>query len=194
MKINIKSSKTDKNKPLNLKQTRNSRALKQCQSVNSSYSSITGFKRVTLFTALALGLISKPYFAHAEENAVTSNLQAVAELYAQESSDVLTEDHWTRIEFSTTYIDPIVVIEGSIANVNNTYVVGIRNVDEMGFEISLKNCNNSTDIPVQENVSYAVIEKSQLPSTEGPYAEVRQQFSWGECATAAADITTRGIS
>lgn len=193
MKININSSKTSKNKPLNLKQPRSSRALKQCQSVDFSYSLITGFKRVTLFTALALGLISKPYFAHAEENVGTSNLQAVAELYAQESSDVLAEEHWTRIEFSTAYIDPIVVVEGSIADVHSTYVVGIRNVDEMGFEISLKNCNNSTDIPAQENISYAVIEKSQLPSTESPNAEVRQQFSWGECAVAAADITTGEI-
>ena len=84
MKINIQSSKTNKKKSLNLKQPRHSSALKQCQSVDFSYSSITGFKRVALFTALALGLISKPYLAHAEENAVTSNLQAVAESYAQE--------------------------------------------------------------------------------------------------------------
>jgi hypothetical protein len=194
VKINIKSSKARKNKPLNLKQSRNSRALKQCQSVDFSYRSITIFKRVAIYATLALGLIGNPYLAHAEKNAVTQNLQALAESYAQESGDVRAEGHWTRVEFSTTYIDPVVVIEGSIANGNNTYVVGIRNVNEMGFEISLKNCKNSTDIPVQENVSYAVIEKSQLPSTEGPNADVRQQFSSGECATAAADITTGGIS
>ena len=193
MKINFKSSKASKNKPLNLKQSRHSRALKQCQSVDFSYSSMTGFKRVAIYATLALGLISNPYLAHAE-NAVTSNLQALAELYAQESGDVRAEDHWTRIEFSTTYIDPVVVVGGSIANVNNTYVVGIRNVDAMGFEISLENCNNSTDIPSQDNVSYAVIEKSQLPSTESANDKVRQQFSWGECVTAATDITTGGIS
>ena len=194
MKINFKSSKASKNKPLNLKQSRPSRALKQCQSGDLSYSSMTGFKRVAIYTTLALGLISNPYLAHAEENAVTSNLQALAELYAQEGGDVRAEDHWTRIEFSTTYIDPVVVVGGSIANVNNTYVVGIRNVDAMGFEISLENCNNSTDIPSQDNVSYAVIEKSQLPSTESANDKVRQQFSWGECVTAATDITTGGVS
>ncbi|MDD5323185.1 MAG: hypothetical protein PHD43_21750, partial [Methylococcales bacterium] len=59
----------------------------------------------------------------------------------------------------------------------------------MGFEVSLKNCSNSTGIPVQENVNYAVIEKSQLPLTEDANAEVRQQFSWGECA-ATEDATT----
>ena len=191
MKINFKSSKASKNKPLNLKQSRHSRALKQCQAVDFSYSSMTGFKRVAIYATLALGLISNAYLAHAEENAVTQNLQALAELYAQEGGDVRAEDHWTRIEFSTTYIDPVVVVGGSIANVNNTYVVGIRNVDAMGFEVSLKNCNNSAGIPVQESVNYAVIEKSQLPMTEDGNTEIRQRFSWGECTTATE---TRGIS
>jgi hypothetical protein len=193
VKINFKSSKASKNKPLNLKQSRHSRALKQCQAVDFSYSSMTGFKRVAIYATLALGLISNPYLAHAE-NAVTSNLQALAELYAQESGDVRAEDQWTRIEFSTTYIDPVVVVGGSSANVNNTYVVGIRNVDAMGFEISLENCNNSTGIPSQDNVSYAVIEKSQLPATESANDKVRQPFSWGECVTAATDITAGGVS
>jgi len=148
--------------------------------------------RIALLTALALGLISNPYFAHAETNAVTSYLQAVAKSNAQELGGVIADEHWTRIEFSTTYIDPIVVFEGSTANANNTYVVGIRNVDAMGFEVSLKNCNNSTGIPVQENVNYSVIEKSRLPSTEGSNIKVRQQFSWGKCA--AANITTGAVS
>ena len=188
MKINIQSSKSNQQNSLNLKQTRHSKALKQSQTFDFSYSSNVGFKRITLFTALALGLLCKPYLAHAEENAVTSNLQAVAESYAQEIGDVDAEDRWTRIEFSTIYIDPVVVVEGSIANGDKSYVVGIRNVDARGFEVSLKNCSNSTGIPVQKKVNYSVIEKSQLPTTEGANAGVRQQFSWGECAT--ADTTT----
>jgi hypothetical protein len=189
VKTNNQSSKTAKTKSSNLKQTRNTRALKQSQSFDFSYSSITGVKRVALSTAFALGLISTPYLVHAEENAVTSNLLAVAQSYAQEIGDVRAEERWTRIEFSTTYNDPVVVVEGAIANSDNSYMVGIRNVDAMGFEVSLKNCSNSTGIPVQENVNYAVIEKSQLPLTEDANAEVRQQFSWGECA-AVEDTTT----
>ncbi len=178
--------------PLNTGPTRNPGALKQCQSIDFPYRTLTGFKLVTLFTVLALGLIGKSYLAHAEENAVMSNIQAVAESYAQETGDVLAQDdRWTRIEFSSTYIDPVVVIEGSSANENNAYVVGIRNVvDALGFEISLKNCNNSTGNPVQEAVNYAVIEKDPLPTTEKTNAEIRQQFSWGECTMASADTTT----
>jgi len=189
VKTNNQSSKTTQTKSSNLKQTRNTRALKQSQSY-FSYSSTTGVKRAAIYTtALALSLLSTPYLAQAEENAVTSNLQAVAQSYAQEIGDARAEERWTRIEFGTTYSDPVVVVEGTIANADNAYMVGIRNVDAMGFEVSLKNCSNSTGIPVQENVNYAVIEKSQLPLTEDANAEVRQQFSWGECA-ADEDTTT----
>ena len=157
---------------------------------NQNKKSNTGFKLATIATALALGLTGKPYLAQAEPNAVTSNLQALAVSYAQESNGVLAQDQWTRIEFSGTYIDPVVVVEGSSANENNAYIVGIRNVDSLGFEISLKNCNNSAGNPLQEDVSYAVIERSQLPATEDGNANIRQQFSWGECTTAAANSTS----
>ena len=195
MKTNIQSSKTNRKKLLNLKETRYSRALKQCQSIDFSYNPINGFKGVALLTVLALGLIGKPYLAHADKKAVTSKLQAVAESYAEELGDVLAQDHWTRIEFSTTYIDPVVVVEGLTANANNAYVVGIRNVDTMGFEIRLENCGNS-NVPVQENVNYAVIEKSKLPSIEDADIEVRQQFSWGECTASVGTpiIATGRIS
>jgi hypothetical protein len=192
VKINIKSSKANKNKPLNLKKTRNSPVLKQCQSVDFSYSPITGFKLGAIYATLALGLVSNPYLAHAETNAVTSYLQEDTKPNIHELGGVISDEHWTRIEFSTIHIDPVVVVEGSAANINNTYVVGIRNVDTMGFEISLKNCNNATDIPVQENVNYSVIEKSRLPSIEGPNTKIRQQFSWGECP--ATEIITGVVS
>ena len=185
--------KTNTQKSLDLKRTRNSRALNQCQSVDSPYSSITGFMRIALLTALALGLISKPYFAHAETNAVTSYLQEVAKSNAQELGGVISDEHWTRIEFSTTYIEPIVVFEEPIDNANNTYVIGIRNVDATGFEVNLKNCDKSSDVSAQENVNFSVIEKNRLPSTESSNANVRQQFSWGECCP-AVDITTGEVS
>ena len=196
MKTSIQSSKTSRKKLPNIKQSRHSSALKQCHSIDSSYIPVTGFKGGALLTVLALSLISKPYLAHADKNTVTSNLLAIAESYAQELGDILAQDQWIRIEFNTTYIDPVVVVEGPIANAGNSYVVGIRSVDAMGFEIRLKNCDNSNGIPFQEKVHYAVIEKSKLPLTEGDDAEVRQQFSWGECVAAVEipDITTERIS
>jgi hypothetical protein len=182
VKTNNQISKTARTKSFNLKQTHHSGVLHSFQLFDFSYNPITGLKRAALYTALTVSLIGTPYLAHAEENAVTSNLQAIAKSYAQESGDVYAKERWTRIEFDTTYIDPVVVVEGSIADSDQPYMVGIRNVDAMGFEVSLKNCSHSTGNPVQENVNYAVLEKSQLPLTEELNSKVRQQFSWGECA------------
>ncbi len=162
MRTNIQSNKANRKKSLNLKQSRQSRTMNQCHSIDFSHSSTTGFKGIALFTVLALSLISKPYLAHANKKAVTSNLQTVAKSYAQEFGGVLAQDQWSRVEFSTSYIDPVVVVEGSAANTDNSYVVGIRNVNAMGFEIRIKNCGKSSSIPVQENVNYVVIEKSKL--------------------------------
>jgi hypothetical protein len=175
VKTSIQNRKSNEQGVLNLERTLNKGALKQYQSADFPYRTIISFKLITLVTALALGLIGKPYLAHAKENAVISNVHALAEFYAQGSNDLLAQDHWTRIEFSGTYIDPVVVVEGSSASENHAYVVDICNVDTRGFEISLKNCSN----PLQEDFNYTVIEKSQLPSTEVAKAEIRQQFSWG---------------
>jgi hypothetical protein len=178
---------------LALKRTRNSRALNQCQCVDSPCRSITGFMRIALLTALALGLISKPYFAHAETNAVTSYLQEVAKSNARELGEAIADERWIRMEFSTTYIEPIVVFEEPIDHANNTFVIGIRNVDATGVEINLKDYDNSSDVSVKENVNFSVIQKSQLPATESSNAKVRQQFSWGECCP-AVDLTTGVVS
>ena len=172
------------------RQAHHSSALSQCQPADLSRSSMAGFMRVTLFLALAMCLVSKPYIAQAGTNAVTAYLQAVAQSNAQELGGVVANNHWTRIEFGKTYIDPVVVVEASAINPNSTYVVGIRNVDAMGFEIGLKSCNNGADIPLQENVNYSVIDKSRLPSTQDANTKVRQQFSWGECPAAAS---TNGV-
>jgi hypothetical protein len=143
--------------------------------------SISGAKRLTLNSAVAFGLIINPCLVRAEQDSARLNLQAVAESNAQELGGVIANDHWTRIEFSTTFIDPIVVVEPLIANGDNLYIVGIRNTDTSGFEINLKSCNNSIDTPLQETINYSVIEHSQLPSTEQANTQLRQRFAWGEC-------------
>ena len=78
--------KTNTQKSLNLQRTRNSSALNQYQSVDSPYSSIIGFMRIALLTALALGLISNPYFAHAETNAVTPSAIAACDVITTSTS------------------------------------------------------------------------------------------------------------
>jgi hypothetical protein len=79
-----------------------------------------------------------------------------------------------------------VVVESFFDSGNNSYAVGIRNIDAKGFEINLKSCSNSTEIPLQETINYSVVDNSQLPSTGPANTVIRQRFAWGECATSTS--------
>jgi hypothetical protein len=148
--------------------------------------SISRTKRLTAMKAIATVLILNPFFVQAEQENTLQKIQRIAESNAMELGSTVADAHWTRIEFSKAYVDPVVVVEGSIANGGSSYAVGIRNVDAMGFEINLKNCNNSTETPLQETIAYSVIDNSQMTSTEQAGSAIRQPFVWGECATSTS--------
>jgi hypothetical protein len=140
--------------------------------------------RLVVLKTITAVLIVSPLIAQAESKKDSNllNLIAISESSAAELGSVVADDHWTRIEFSKVYVDPIVVIEPSINAANNTYIAGIRNIDTKGFEINLKNCNNSADIPLEETINYSVIDNSELPQTSEKNTTIRQPFAWGECA------------
>jgi len=142
-------------------------------------------KYTAMTTIAAAALLLSPFFVLADTDPALSKLQTKAESNALELGNAIADDHWTRIEFSKVYNDPIVVIEPYIDNPSNTYLVGIRNVDAKGFEINLQSCNNSNEIPFQETVNFSVIENGQLPTV--PQDTVtKQHFAWGECATSSS--------
>lgn len=143
--------------------------------------SISGAKRLTLNSTVAFSLLINPYLVLAEQDPARLDLQAIVESNAQELGDVIANNHWTRIEFSNILVDPVVLIEPTSIDGNNPYMVGIRNVDASGFEINLKSCNNSIDVPLQETVNYSVIDKGQLLSPEQTNTQIKQYFAWGEC-------------
>jgi hypothetical protein len=145
-------------------------------------SSVRGFAALV---ATVSPLLFNPIPAHAEQGVALLNMQTVAEANALELGSVTAEDHWTRIEFSKVYADPVVIVE-PVNNKNNAYIVGVRNVDNMGFEINLKDCNKSNGIPLQETIAYSVIDNTQLPPTDQTKPSIRQHFAWGECATSTA--------
>jgi hypothetical protein len=135
-----------------------------------------------MITIAATALLLSPFIVQADPDTDLLKLQTVAESNALELGNAVADDHWTRVEFSKVYDDPIVVIDPSNDNASNSYTVGIRNVDAQGFEINLQHCNNATDIPLQETVNFSVIENGQLPTApEDPVT--KQRFAWGECGT-----------
>lgn len=143
-------------------------------------------KKLILNSTVAFGLIISPYAVHANQDSVRLTLQAAAEENAQELGGVTASDKWTRIEFSNIFIDPIVVVEPIIEYKDNSYMVGIRNIDASGFEISLKSCDDSIAPPLQEMINYSVIEHSQISSSDQTYTHIHQPFAWGECPAQSA--------
>ena len=143
--------------------------------------SISDVKQFALRSVVVFCLAANPYLAQAEQNAEKVDIQTGAALNAQELGGVIGNDHWTRIEFSKTYIYPVVVVEPSTVQGGNAYVVGIRNVDASGFEINLKGCDGSINPLLQEEVNYSVVDNDQLSSAGQADTRIRQYFAWGEC-------------
>ncbi len=141
-------------------------------------------KKVAAIKAIATVLLVSPMLLHAESKKDDNllNIIAIADSNAVELGSVVADDHWTRIEFSKVYVDPVVVIESDVNAGNNTYVTGIRNIDSKGFEINLKNCNASSEAPLQETINFSVIDNIELSQSNGNKSVIRQPFAWGECA------------
>jgi hypothetical protein len=138
-------------------------------------------KSRTSILIIASNLIFSPLLAHAEPGLALQEIQKIAGTDAMEIGTALANDHWTRVEFSKVYIDPVVVVEPFSGNGKDTYIAGIRNIDTMGFEINLRSCNNSTDVPHQETINFSVLDKGQLPTSNRANTELRQRFAWGDC-------------
>lgn len=140
--------------------------------------------RFVAIKSITAVLLVSPFLVQAEpkQDANLLKIIAIAESNAAELGSVVADGHWTRIEFSKVYVDPVVVIEPDVNIANNAYVAGIRNIDTKGFEINLKPCDNSTENPLRETINYSVIDNNELPKTIEKYTVIRQPFAWGECA------------
>lgn len=125
----------------------------------------------TLTAALALTAVSVT--AHAQNYHAAQNLQA----QAKESNAAIAGANWSRVEFSKSYDDPVVVVETPVNKSDSPYMVGIRNIDAMGFEISLRSCNGP-DVPLQESINFSVLENNPTAQNTD---QNRQVYAWGEC-------------
>jgi hypothetical protein len=131
-------------------------------------------------TIAATALVVSSIIVQADPDTAISKLHKVAATNSLELGSAIADDHWTRVEFSKVYADPVVIVESSYSSSPTiAYIVGIRNVDAMGFEMILKNCDAGT--PLQETINFSVIDKSQLYKSEHADTAISQRFAWGEC-------------
>jgi hypothetical protein len=133
MIINIQSSKTNK-KPINQKQTLNSRAFKQCQYGDFSNSSTTGFKRIALLIALALGLISKSFFAYAVTAPKPTSSLVVSVLTTGATPNDNTDD----TSAIQSAINKVKGTGGTVLVPNGTYRINARTAIKPGSNMTFK--------------------------------------------------------
>lgn len=146
----------------------------------------SNLNKVTAITAIAAAsFLVNPLFVQAETSHNLQNIQTIADNNAAELGSIIASDHWTRIEFSKVYVDPVVVLDAKPNTQSDTYIAGVRNIDSMGFEINLKSCNSNGN-PLQETINYTVLDNNELTSNNQSNTLMKQRFAWGECKTSAA--------
>ncbi len=134
---------------------------------------VSNTKRLMKILTAAIALTAISVTVQAQQNSAAQNLLT----QVQESNAVFANAQWQRVEFSKTYDNPIVVVDTLVNAIESPYVVGVRNVDTLGFEISIKSCDGA-DIPLQESINFLVLERN--PS-EPDAEQSRQHFAWGDC-------------
>ena len=84
----------------------------------------------------------------------------------------VTVDHtWQRIDFTRSFVNPIVVAKPISFNDADPAVVRIRNVDSSGFEIRVQEWDYLDGIHSEESVSYMVMERGTYTLHDGTRIE-----------------------
>jgi hypothetical protein len=103
-------------------------------------------------------------------------------MLALEQKEASANESWTRIEFTQWMVDPIVVAKPLNEQVNDPFVIGIRNIDTTGFEVRIRHCNEG-DKKQPELLSYYILERGQYLLTDETFMDAKQRFLWGKCET-----------
>ncbi|MGR6035979.1 MAG: hypothetical protein ACU4EQ_12145 [Candidatus Nitrosoglobus sp.] len=111
---------------------------------------------------------------------LTKALQDNAAMLALEQKEASANESWTRIEFTQWMVDPIVVAKPLNEQVNDPFVIGIRNIDTTGFEVRIRHCNEE-DKKQPELLSYYILERGQYLLADETFMDAKQRFLWGKC-------------
>ena len=91
-----------------------------------------------------------------------------------EIGDVQLDHNWIRVNFSSQFIDPIVVANPPSTNGTDPAVIRIRNVDNSGFEIRIQEWDYLDGTHTSETVGYLVMERGCFTLADGTRLEAGQ--------------------
>ncbi len=162
----------------------------------------------TMSSVSAGGSSGNYYIYYDNPNAVTPPTNA-DNLYSPfEAFNLLVDDTWQKVEFNTTYFNPVVVaqIEENRSPTEEA-VVRIRNKDSTGFEVTLQNHNqtfyafrNTTFFIMEEGMFYTfegdliqgvlIEDEPNVIGSGTPTATTYSTYSWPKPFPSAPSITT----
>ena len=90
---------------------------------------------------------------------------------AMEFDDVQVNHTWTRVNFNTPFVNPVVVAGPISRNGGQPAVIRIQNVDAAGFEIRIQEWEYLDGWHATETVSYLVMEQGQYTLEDGTKIE-----------------------
>lgn len=96
-----------------------------------------------------------------------------------ELGEIKIDHTWTRITFSESFFDPIVIAKPLSYNEADPAIIDIRNVDPTGFEVRIQEWNHLDGNHALEKVGYLAIERGVYTLPDGTRLEASQEEAGG---------------
>ena len=90
---------------------------------------------------------------------------------AFEIGDIELRQNWVRVNFTESFVDPIVVAKPISLNGAAPALIRIRNIDAGGFDIRIQEWEYQDGIHAKETVSYLVMENGNFTLADGTQIE-----------------------
>ncbi|GEM_PF-3829677 len=116
----------------------------------------------------------------AADHTIAAEFTAISDtllLSSIEMGEVGVGDQWQRVEFSKSFVDPVVVIKPASLNDPSPAVVRVRNVGAQGFEVRIQEWEyleillDNSPAHAEEQVGYVVMERGSYMLEDGTRIE-----------------------
>ncbi|MFC1684227.1 choice-of-anchor D domain-containing protein [Pseudomonadota bacterium] len=123
---------------------------------------------------VSVGVVSEYSFTGISANhSIEAQFEAnSSQLPFIEVGEVFVDHNWKRIDFDTTFVDPVVVAKPASQNDIAPAVVRLRNVDATGFEMRVQEWDYQDGLHAAEHISYVVMDKGNYVLPDGSLIEV----------------------
>ncbi|MCD6388074.1 MAG: cadherin-like domain-containing protein [Desulfobulbaceae bacterium] len=109
--------------------------------------------------------------AVAVNDAISTSFNQEESTFVIEMGTVIVNKDWQTVEFSESFIDPIVVAKPASHQDENPCVVRIQNITNTGFEIRLQNWDYLADDHGDETISFVAVERGSFEMSDGTLVE-----------------------